>query len=276
MILPPLRSPFLPALRSPFDVANAIRGATTLTERVRRALFSNGEQGGMWDATDMATLFQDSAGATPVTALTQPIGRMLDISGNGNHLLQATAGARPQYTTDGALFDGVNDGMETGSINFGTDDMFVGSVQNRPDTVARMICELSNNATNTAGGFYLVSGLDVVSYYSSLSRGSTISNPNQIAKWTPDNGAETAIITATHSISGDLSTLRRNGVAGTKGTSDKGSGTFGNYPLYVGARMGTSSFFNGSISRLIVVGRPMTMAEIELAEAWLDEPVGVL
>lgn len=80
ILLPPLRSPFLPALRSPFDVANAIRGATTLTERVRRALFSSGEQGGMWDATDMATLFQDSAGTTPVTAVSQPIGLMLDKS----------------------------------------------------------------------------------------------------------------------------------------------------------------------------------------------------
>ena len=136
----------------------------SLTERVRASLFSNGEQGGMWDFTDMATLFQDSAGATPVTALTQPIGRMLDISGNGNHLLQATAGARPQYTADGALFDGVDDRMETGSINFGTDDMFVGSVQNRPDTVARMICELSNMVNTNAGSFYLVSGLDVGSY----------------------------------------------------------------------------------------------------------------
>lgn len=88
----------------------------SLTAHVQ-ALFSNGEQGGMWDATDMASLFQDSAGTTPVTAYTQPIGRMLDISGNGHHHLQSAASSRPQYTADGALFDGIDDGMLSDSID---------------------------------------------------------------------------------------------------------------------------------------------------------------
>jgi hypothetical protein len=58
-------------------------------------LFSSGEQGVWYDPSDMATLFQDEAGTTPVTALEQPVGRMLDKSGNGNHATQATDIRRP-------------------------------------------------------------------------------------------------------------------------------------------------------------------------------------
>jgi hypothetical protein len=69
-----------------------------------------GDTGGWYDATDRAALFQDSAGTTPVTAAGQPVGKMLDKSGNGNHLTVATAGFRPLYQSGGGLlFDGVDD-----------------------------------------------------------------------------------------------------------------------------------------------------------------------
>jgi hypothetical protein len=41
-------------------------------------LFSAGEQGGWYDPSDLTTLFQDSAGTTPVTAVEQPVGLWLD------------------------------------------------------------------------------------------------------------------------------------------------------------------------------------------------------
>lgn len=64
-------------------------------------LFANGEQGWWYEIDDISTLFQDSAGTTPVTADSDPVGRVTDKSGRANHLLQATAGARPLYKTDG-------------------------------------------------------------------------------------------------------------------------------------------------------------------------------
>ena len=51
----------------------------SLTAQVQ-ALFAAGRVGGMWDMGDTATLFQDTAGSTPVTAVTQPIGMVLDKS----------------------------------------------------------------------------------------------------------------------------------------------------------------------------------------------------
>lgn len=46
----------------------------------RRAFFNSGEQGVWYDQSDLSTLFQDSAGTTPVTAVEQPVGLMLDKS----------------------------------------------------------------------------------------------------------------------------------------------------------------------------------------------------
>lgn len=69
-----------------------------------------------YDPGDLATLFQDSAGTVPVTASGQPVGRMLDTSGNGYHLVQASGTARPTYMESGGrrwlAFDGVDDWME--------------------------------------------------------------------------------------------------------------------------------------------------------------------
>ena len=42
--------------------------------------FAKGEQGAWYDPSDITTLFQDSAGTTPVTAVEQPVGLMLDKS----------------------------------------------------------------------------------------------------------------------------------------------------------------------------------------------------
>ena len=58
-------------------------------------LFSASEPGAWYDPSDMSTLFQDSAGTTPVTAVEQPVGRILDKSGRGNHATQATTTKRP-------------------------------------------------------------------------------------------------------------------------------------------------------------------------------------
>lgn len=46
-------------------------------------------------AINTATMFQDSAGTTPVAAVEQPVGKILDKSGRGNHASQTTAASRP-------------------------------------------------------------------------------------------------------------------------------------------------------------------------------------
>lgn len=83
-------------------------------------LFSGGQDGGFYDISDIATLFQDIAGTTPVTTTGQTVGKVLDKSGRGRHLVAPTDAQRPIYTVNGALkylqFDGTDDYMtEAGS-----------------------------------------------------------------------------------------------------------------------------------------------------------------
>ena len=81
-----------------------------------RQLFSAGEQGAFYIprpiVNDVQSLFQDAAGTVPVTADGDPIGKMIDQSGNGNHATQSVSGSRPVYRTNGILhwlqFNGVN------------------------------------------------------------------------------------------------------------------------------------------------------------------------
>jgi hypothetical protein len=75
-----IRSPFGPRFGTAFSPAS---------------LFAAGEQGVWYDPSDFTTMFQDSAGTIPVTAVEQPVGRILDKSGRGNHAFQSTSASRP-------------------------------------------------------------------------------------------------------------------------------------------------------------------------------------
>ena len=76
--------------------ATVIGGTSKKTfDQLIQSLFSNGEQGFFYDPNDLSTMFQDAAGAIPVTATGQPVGRVLDKSGRGNHAYQTKSAARP-------------------------------------------------------------------------------------------------------------------------------------------------------------------------------------
>jgi hypothetical protein len=71
-----------------------------------------GATGGWYDPSDLTTLFQDTAGTTPVTTDGQSVARINDKSGNGLHLTQATAGSRPLYKTANGLSWLLHDGVD--------------------------------------------------------------------------------------------------------------------------------------------------------------------
>ncbi len=54
------------------------QGIQTSVSGAVRSLFLKGEQGVWYDPSDLSTLFQDSAGTIPVTAVEQPVGLMLN------------------------------------------------------------------------------------------------------------------------------------------------------------------------------------------------------
>ncbi len=54
--------------------------ASSDVDAVIKALFANSEQGAWYDPSDFSSMFQDSTGTTPVTAVGQPVGLILDKS----------------------------------------------------------------------------------------------------------------------------------------------------------------------------------------------------
>lgn len=85
------------------------------------SLFSNGEQGAWYDPSDFSSMFQDSAGTTPVTTTGQSVWLILDKSGKGNHATALSGAAKPVLQQDAngkyyLAFDGVDDGLISPSI----------------------------------------------------------------------------------------------------------------------------------------------------------------
>lgn len=74
--------------------------------------FENNEQGVWYDPSDLSTLFQDAAGTIPVTSSGDPVGLMLDKSGNSNHATQTISASRPTYYTDGMYHWLENDAVD--------------------------------------------------------------------------------------------------------------------------------------------------------------------
>lgn len=83
---------------SPAITAPGIGGVAPAPAWTPALWFLTSEQGIWLDPSDMSTLFQDSAGTTPVTAVEDPVGKILDKSGRGNHATQPTSGKRPKLS----------------------------------------------------------------------------------------------------------------------------------------------------------------------------------
>lgn len=120
------------------------------------ALFASSEAGAWYDPSDLDTLYTDD-GVTNVATDGDAVYRMDDKSGNGHHLRQATAAARPVYRTAGGLhwlqFDGVDDVIitSTSPVLAATHDILGGLLSERAsDASSDMFFSYAAGAATTA------------------------------------------------------------------------------------------------------------------------------
>lgn len=238
------------------------------------SLFAAGAAGGWYDPSDISTLWQDSARTIPVTAHGDPVGAIDDKSGNGNHLIQATAGFRPLYQVAGALkylmFDGVDDRLSAASFTFadasGFNSQVLGisfdaatgvetaiSISDAAGTPKRQdirknVATLENLILNTAGA-------------ASTDTGPTVS-------------AGVACVFSATLGSGNLLDARKDGVS-DGATAASGSLNTGAVPLYLGCRNNAADFVNGNIYAAIWLSREPTATELSDMEAWAAARAGV-
>jgi hypothetical protein len=148
------------------------------------------------------------------------------------------------------VFDGVDDSMVTPSIDFtGTDEMSVfAGVRKLSNTIGI----LSEFGVRPVAGSWTIHANIVTgaSSYDFTSQGTT----SRSATASVADAPITNVVTGLGDISGDLATLRINGAQAAQSTADQGTGNYGNYPLYIGRRGGTSLPFNGHLYQLLVRG----------------------
>jgi len=241
------------------------------------ALFAQGEQGVWYDPSDFSTMFQDAAGTTPVTAVEQPVGLMLDKSGRGNHAYQTTATSRPVLRQDGngkhyLYFDGVDDWLVTPTITPGTDKVQVfAGVRKLSDATQYQVLLESSPTYSTNNGAFILSTSWNASQYATGSRGTFHLN----CTTSPLSAPRTNVATMVSSIADDTLLLRIDGTQAASNTADQGTGNYLAYPLYIGRRGGTTIPFNGHLYSLIVrFGANLPIATIEQTEAWINSNTG--
>lgn len=157
--------------------------------------------------------------------------------------------------------------MATAAIDFtATDKMSVfAGLRKSSDATISIVAEISAGGLN--GSFFLSAPRNAgVANYGFFNQGTTSDTAISGSTFA---APITNVVTGLGNISGDTTTLRINGVQAAQVTTDLGTGNYGNYPLYIGARAGTSFFFTGRDYGIIVVGKSASPVEIRNAEAFL-------
>ena len=164
--------------------------------------------------------------------------------------------------------NGTSTAMRTNSIDFSATDKMtvVMGVRKLSDAAVALIAELNSSIDTGNGAFYIAAPLSNGSTTISFASKGTI---QQNATKTGLAAPITNVITAVGNISGPEATLRINGTQVATSTADQGTGNYGNYPLYLFARAGTSLFFNGQFYGLIIRGVASNATEITNAENWM-------
>lgn len=196
----------------------------------------------------------------------------------GNHASQGTATSRPTYGIDGAgrpkiNFDGVDDWMQVASCDLSMNNKLLVSaaVKKSQNSVAAIFVELSVDINANPGTFYISApeATGPNSDFRFRSRGSSASNG------ATTTGAALAgtpfVVTGTADMAVPVKSIRLNGILKESSPQDQGVGNFGNYPMYLGRRGGSSSlFFAGDLYGLIIRGAATPDPTISRVERYLN------
>lgn len=238
------------------------------------SLFKNAEKGLWLDFSDMSSLYQDSTGTVSVTAVSQPVGKVLDKSGNSNHAAQTVSSRRPVFQTDGAFFDGVDDFLTTvGQVDYGGSNnvevfLKIKSLSGLSYRNYFFVIESGSTYNEKAGSFVTLSREESKSITAGYSV-STNSSQNITLAHTGDgktyNGVYSLSVTDTEFI---LNVM--NGASSYSKTKPSGIPVPNNL-LMIGARHGVSDMnFYGYIKQIVIVNRELTALERSNLKAFLE------
>ena len=255
-------------------------------------LFANSENGAWYDPSDLSTLFQDSAGTTPVTSDGDPVGKILDQSGNGNHLTQTTAAARPLYKTSGGLhwldFDGTDDWLESAAVDLSgtnTASVFAGIRKERASVAGASDPIFINGDAGTSGGAFAIyaphngTARDFAWSVDPATGGSQSFRAVDDASYEAPVSGVIGLQVNTAGADNDARLgCRWNGATLSTFSADASGGTgtgLANETFRVGLQVGTSDYYDGRIYSLVVTDDTLTVSELASLESYVAGKTGV-
>ena len=211
---------------------------------------------------------------------------IVKVSNSGNHAYQSTSAKRPilqQNATTGAyylLFDGVDDCLVTGSVDFSaTNDFTVLSGNTKlNDTTGRYLFSICNTASIDSTMFALWvgggGGSNVGTESFTSKHPATLFNIMAKSNYPSFNAPKSTVVTLMHDNTNKKHyfTLNR---AVSQQSAILNTNKLGNYPIYIGSRTSNDYFFNGHLYSLIGIARLVTPTEITNAENAIAKTVGV-
>ena len=142
------------------------------------------------------------------------------------------------------------------------------------DAAVGILIEHSAYIAVNAGSFYIAAPeyTGASGNYSWKSRGSV--NPSAPVQSGAILAPISNVLTSVGDISGGVATLMVNNVVAATSAVNQGTGNYGNYPLYLFRRGGTSLPYNGIFTGLIVRGAASSVAQISLGNGALNAKLG--
>ena len=171
-------------------------------------------------------------------------------------------------------FDGVDDFLQTTSVNFsGTDKLFASAALRKfSDAAAGIVVELSLVSNSNPGAFALLAPAAANPTLGVYLRGATtvITNvPSGIAS--PASRVFTGVFDLAAAITQQARSRINGQPSGVSTIIDAGGGVFGSYPVYIGRRGGASIPFNGRLYSLLIRGAATPDATIAAVESYLNQ-----
>jgi len=252
------------------SIRSSFGGTLDQLQALITSLFSATEQGAIYIPRPIVNgaqaLFQDSAGTVPVTADGDPVGKMVDQSGNGNHAIQTVSGSRLVYRTDGTLhwleFNGINTSMVFNAlpVNFTAFFGLAASLKSSDDKI------ISNGTEGFAGRHFGYNDGTEIRAFDMLS---TTSWTQSIVGILSSNEK--------HVLTFGLQSTTYTRVNGINFRSDAQTVLSNNDIRYLGGFNGSSgqSFEGNLYSAIFVGGNQYTVDSVEKAEQYTADQSGV-
>lgn len=221
----------------------------------------------LWlDASNAATLWQDTAGTTPATADGDPVGRWDDLSGQGNNATQGAASAQPalrlaiQGGRNVVRFDGVNDVIATALF---------GAALSQPTTIFVVYRNIPTSGTKpvfdggaTGGRQQFVAHGPSNAY---IYAGTILNGSGQL------DGASCRVVSAL--FNGASSQFWANGVS--QGSGNAGIQALGRLALMSDSVAGGSAYTSGDICEVAVYSGALTAQQRARWESYAMSKWGI-